>query len=96
MGSGRILPRAFTLTVHGRRVRVKSPRATRLPLYRQSQIFAREGIDLGRLYLSRIGWAARHCIAGTRLADANAVERMFWTIGDEQIFDRCTPSGEWC
>ena len=30
------------------RVRVKSPRATRLPLYRQSQIYARSGIDLGR------------------------------------------------
>ena len=30
------------------RVRVKSPRATRLPLYRQSQIYAREGVDLDR------------------------------------------------
>ncbi len=31
---------------------MKAPRATHLPLYRQSQIFAREGIDLGRSTLT--------------------------------------------
>ena len=34
------------------RVRVKSPRATRLPLYRQSQIFRRDGLDLDRSTLA--------------------------------------------
>ncbi|SDJ97442.1 Transposase IS66 family protein, partial [Paracoccus denitrificans] len=34
------------------RVRVKSPRATRFPLYRQSQIFDREGLDLDRSTLA--------------------------------------------
>ena len=34
------------------RVRVKSPRATRLPLYRQSRIFERDGLDLDRSTLA--------------------------------------------
>ena len=34
------------------RVGVKFPRATRLPLYRQSQIFGREGVDLDRSTLA--------------------------------------------
>ncbi len=34
------------------RVGVKFPRATRLPLYRQSQIFERDGIDLDRSTLA--------------------------------------------
>jgi transposase len=39
------------------RVRVKSPRATRFPLYRQSQIYARSGLDLHRSTLA--GWAGK-------------------------------------
>ncbi len=43
------------------RVRVKSPRATRLPLYRQSQILARAGLDLHRAVLAMwVGKAAFH------------------------------------
>jgi len=34
------------------RVRVKSPRATRLPLYRQAQIYARQGVDIDRSTLA--------------------------------------------
>ena len=50
------------------RVRVKSPRATRLPLYRQSQIFAREGIDLGRSTLT--DWVGSSTALLEPLADA--------------------------
>ena len=43
------------------RVRVKSPRATRFPLYRQSQILARSGIDIHRSTLADwVGVAAFH------------------------------------
>ncbi len=38
---------------------VKLPRATRLPLYRQSQIFARQGIELDRSTLC--DWVGRAC-----------------------------------
>ena len=36
---------------------VRLPRATRLPLYRQSQIFEREGVDLDRSTLA--DWVGR-------------------------------------
>lgn len=39
------------------RVRVKSPRATRLPLYRQAQIMGRQGIDIDRSTLA--DWVGR-------------------------------------
>ena len=35
---------------------VRFLRATRPPLYRQSQIFKREGIDLDRSTLAGLGW----------------------------------------
>ena len=37
------------------RAGVRSPRATRLPLYRQAQILARQGIEVGREVLA--DWA---------------------------------------
>lgn len=41
------------------RVGVKSPRATRLPLYRQAQIMSRQGVDLDRSTLADwVGQAA--------------------------------------
>ena len=39
------------------RVRVKFPRATRLPLYRQAQIYSRQGVDLDRSTLA--DWVGR-------------------------------------
>ena len=50
------------------RVRVKSPRATRLPLYRQSQIFDRDGIDLERSTLA--DWVGNSTALLEPLADA--------------------------
>ena len=47
---------------------VRLPRATRLPLYRQSQIFAREGIDLDRSTLA--GWVGKSTALLEPLADA--------------------------
>ncbi len=47
---------------------MKSPRATRLPLYRQSQIFGREGIDLDRSTLA--DWVGRSTALLEPLADA--------------------------
>ena len=37
------------------RVRVKSPRATRLPPYRQSQIYERNGLELNRSTFQFLG-----------------------------------------
>ena len=50
------------------RVGVKFPRATRLPLYRQSQIFEREGIDLDRSTLA--DWVGQSTALLDPLADA--------------------------
>ncbi len=50
------------------RVRVKSPHATRLPLYRQSQIYARDGVDLERSTLS--DWVGRSSALLGPLAEA--------------------------
>src|SRR5690606_41335190 len=50
------------------RVRVKFPRATRFPLYRQSQIFDREGLDLDRSTLAN--WVGKTTALLEPLADA--------------------------
>ena len=50
------------------RAGVKLPRATRLPLYRQSQIFEREGIDLDRSTLA--DWVGKSTALLEPLADA--------------------------
>ena len=50
------------------RVGVKFPRATRLPLYRQSAIYAREGIDLDRSTLA--DWVGKSTALLEPLADA--------------------------
>jgi len=47
---------------------VKSPRATRCPLYRQSQIFGRTGIELNRSTLA--GWVGKSAMLLEPLADA--------------------------
>ena len=47
---------------------MKSPRATHLPLYRQSQIFEREGIDLDRSTLA--DWVGKSTSLLEPLADA--------------------------
>jgi Transposase IS66 family len=56
-----------------------------LPLYRQSRIFEREGIDLDRSTLAdRVGKAtAVHCLrADSRIARNNAFRRAsYWTLG---------------
>ena len=52
------------------RVRVKSPRATRLPLYRQSQIYAREGVDLDRSTMA--DWVGKSTGLPEPLAEAIA------------------------
>jgi len=69
-------------------VGVRLPRATHLPLYRQSEMYAREGIDLDRSTLS--GWVGgasellsplvealrKHVLAGTKLhADDRGPQR---------------------
>ena len=50
------------------RVGVKFPRATRLSLYRQSQIFGRDGVDLERSTLT--DWVGRSTALLEPLADA--------------------------
>ena len=50
------------------RVGVRVPRATRFPLYRQSQIFGREGIDLDRSTLA--DWVGKSAALLEPLADA--------------------------
>ena len=50
------------------RVGVKFPRATRLPLYRQGKIYAREGIDLDRSTLA--DWVGKTTALLEPLADA--------------------------
>ncbi|MFZ0255566.1 MAG: transposase [Gammaproteobacteria bacterium] len=47
---------------------MKLPRATRLPLYRQSQIFERDGIDLDRSTLA--DWVGKSAALLEPLADA--------------------------
>ena len=45
------------------RVRVKSPRATRFPLYRQAEIYARVGLEIDRSqraeWLGQMAWLLR-------------------------------------
>ncbi len=52
------------------RVGVKFPRATRLPLYRQSQMFGRDGVDLDRSSLA--DWVGKSTALLEPLADAVA------------------------
>jgi transposase len=62
------------------RAGVRSPRATRLPLYRQSQILARQGIGIGREVLA--DWT------GTAAAEIAPVVRRMHEIllGSPRLF----------
>jgi transposase len=51
---------------------VRFPRATHLPLYRQSDIYAREGVDLSRSTLT--DWVGQCGVALQPLADALKAE----------------------
>jgi transposase len=54
---------------------VRLPRATRLPLYRQSQIFARQGIELDRSTLCAWAGLVLFLDDGRLELDTNTVER---------------------
>ena len=64
---------------------VRLPRATRLPLYRQSQIFEREGIDLDRSTLA--DWVGNSTALVEPLAEAIGRH----VLGGSAIFADDTP-----
>ena len=78
------------------RAGVKSPRATRLPLYRQSQIFEREGIDLDRSTLA--GWVGKSTALLEPLADAIGRHVLGGpaVFADDRVPRTCRRKEVWC